>query len=71
MGELVAFRPHSRAACGPQSQVTDSTGNPDEGAEILFFTGVRIARFEDYPEQPKGRRSEPRHRARRRERTTR
>jgi hypothetical protein len=64
MGELVAFRPQS--ACGRKVRVERSPGNPGEGAEILFFTGVRFARFEDYPAQPKKRRSELRRRTARR-----
>jgi hypothetical protein len=48
MGELVAFRSTRSAARSPL--------NPSESAEILFFTGVRFARFEDYVERPKTRR---------------
>ena len=65
MGDLLAFRPQSRATCDPRADVA---GNPGEGAEILFFTGVRFVRFEDYPERPKRQRGEPSRRARRRER---
>jgi hypothetical protein len=53
MGELVAFRPQGR---GPHSPLRDA----DESAEILFFTGVRFARLEEYHVQPKRRRSAPR-----------
>jgi hypothetical protein len=52
MGELVAFRPQSRAARGPQSHVA-RLEDSGEGAEILFFTGVRFVRMEDYAVQVK------------------
>jgi hypothetical protein len=68
MGELVAFRPQSRAAAGPQSHVARQR-DPGEGAEILFFTGVRFVRIEDYVEQAKTRRRrrDPRRRQPRRD----
>jgi hypothetical protein len=45
MGELVAFRASQR---GPRGGAPRS-----EGAEILFFTGVRYMRAEDYVEDRK------------------
>jgi hypothetical protein len=65
MGDLLAFRQQSRATCNPRADLAVNSG---EGAEILFFTGVRFVRFEDYPERPKRQRGEPGLRARRRER---
>ena len=63
MGELVAFRAQPRAARGLQSHVAPSE-DLGEGAEILFFTGVRFVRMEDYAEQVKTsrRRGDPRRR---------
>jgi hypothetical protein len=52
MGELVAFRPQSRAARGPRFHLARPEDS-GEGAEILFFTGVRFVRMEDYAEQVK------------------
>lgn len=46
MGELVAFKPRAES-----SRSTVTTGM---SAEILFFTGVRIVRFETAGEMPKG-----------------
>ena len=66
MGDVVAFRPPARGACGPQSESAPCEVNVC--AEILFFTGVRFARFEDYPERPKPSRNAQRRRARRRAR---
>jgi len=59
MGELVAFRPQSPAALGPQSHAARRR-NRGEDAEILFFTGVRFVRFEDYAEPAKRRRRQSR-----------
>lgn len=62
MGELVAFKPRELAP-------RDRESRPDPGsasAEILFFTGVRVGRFEDYSEPPKSKRAAPRRRAARR-----
>jgi hypothetical protein len=65
MGELVVFRPQSR---GQQSRLRAADNG--ESAEIVFFTGVRVGRFEDYVEQPKRRRIAPHRNApRRAERT--
>lgn len=52
MGELVAFRPQSSAAGQARSHAARAR-NQGEDAEILFFTGVRFARFEDYVEPVK------------------
>jgi hypothetical protein len=61
MGELVALRPRG---CGSRSpQACSDIG---DGAEILFFTGVRFARFDDYIKPPKRKRNVPRRRAPRR-----
>ncbi len=59
MGELVAFRPRE---CGSRSHPACS--DIGDGAEILFFTGVRFARFDDYIKPPK--RNAPRRRPPRR-----
>ncbi|HLH10852.1 MAG TPA: hypothetical protein VKV77_03110 [Methylovirgula sp.] len=48
MGELIALRPRSRA--GTKAASARKRG---ETAEILFFTGVRFARYEDYVQEPK------------------
>jgi len=40
MGDLVMLRPRSNAAPHPQAQ------QRPEGAQIVFFTGVRYERFE-------------------------
>jgi hypothetical protein len=48
MGELVLFRPRDGACRRLEAEAC--------GAEILFFTGVRIVRLEDVPEPPKIRR---------------
>ncbi len=63
MGELVAFRPRG---CSSRSLLACSVGAIGESAEILFFTGVRVGRFEDYSEPPKSKRAAPRRRAARR-----
>ncbi len=60
MGELVAFR--SRGS-DPRVRLACSIGAVDGSAEILFFTGVRFGRLEDYPEQPKRKRNAPHCRA--------
>jgi hypothetical protein len=51
MGDLVMFRPRSNAA--PQLAPQES-----EGAQIVFFTGVRYQRFEPAP-APKVKRPPP------------
>ncbi len=58
MGELVAFRPRE---CGSRSRPACS--DIADGAEILFFTGVRFARFDDYTKPPKRKRNAARRRA--------
>jgi hypothetical protein len=63
MGELVAFRPR-----GSRSFPACSVSDVGESAEILFFTGVRFGRFEDYRQQPKAKRNAPRRAPRRAER---
>jgi len=53
MAEIIPLRPGARAA---------RSAPPSEGAQILFFLGVRYCRFEE-PEQPqreKPRRAKPR-----------
>jgi hypothetical protein len=54
MGELVLFRPRAE----PRHRANTATS----GAEILFFTGVRIVHAEPASEPPKtpGRRGPPR-----------
>ncbi len=51
MGELLAFKAPPRAARNVPAQA--------EGAEILFFTGVRYMRPEDYVEDRKARNHRP------------
>ncbi len=51
MGELLAFKAPLRVARDVPAR--------DEGAEILFFTGVRYMRSEDYVEDRKARNHRP------------
>jgi hypothetical protein len=65
MGELLAFRPRGSE---PRVRLLCGIGALAESAEILFFTGVRFGRLEDYPEHPKSKRNALRRRPCRAER---
>jgi len=51
MAEIISLRPDARAA--------RATSPPSEGAQILFFLGVRYCRIEE-PEDPQRRAKKPR-----------